>query len=482
MSEPISAAPASTNPSPRYPEGFRARRGLNWTVVGFLYTTFYMCRYNLPIANKAISDELGFSKGDMGWIISTNMWAYAVGQIVNGLLADKLGGKRTMLIGAAGTVVMNLLFGVASFWGLLGFFIAIRGIDGYLQSFGSPGFIKINVSWFNKRERGQFAGIYGFMINLGRFIINQIGPALMAGSAVFGMIHMPQVHWRWLFWVPSIVAAIVALTLYFTVKDTPEQAGYHVDDLKEAEPEREPASARAPAPEREPGILDVLVKIGTNPVIWVVGMAYSCTGTVRHSLDHWYIRYFQEWHGVQINDWVIVWLGFLIPFMASAGSLTAGIVSDKLFKGSRAPVAAGIYFIETVIILFAAQFAGLGKEIAVIFVVLMAFTVNSTHSIMGVAAAMDIGGKKMAGFAAGLINSFQYLGGALAGVVLGKLLDGTGVPFRVFQWLGKLLTGTTPDQHMGWGIYFYFMAPFGALGCLLVFLASRIARRRGVSL
>ena len=42
-----------------------------------------------------------------------------------------------MLIGAAGTVTMNVLFGAASRWGILGLFIAIRGVDGYFQSFGA---------------------------------------------------------------------------------------------------------------------------------------------------------------------------------------------------------------------------------------------------------------------------------------------------------------------------------------------------------
>jgi OPA family glycerol-3-phosphate transporter-like MFS transporter len=57
---------------------------------------------------------------------------------------------------------------------------------------------------------------------------------------------------------------------------------------------------------------------------------------------------------------------------------------------------------------------------------------------------MDIGGAKMAGFASGVIDSFQYFGGSLAGVVLGRLLD------------------------KSWGNYFYFMAPFGIIGGLLM--------------
>ena len=72
-----------------HPPGFRARRGLNWAFVGLLYTSFYMCRYNLSIANSAISGEFGFTKAQMGKIITTALLAYACGQIVNGLLADR---------------------------------------------------------------------------------------------------------------------------------------------------------------------------------------------------------------------------------------------------------------------------------------------------------------------------------------------------------------------------------------------------------
>jgi len=201
----------STGHHPPYPPGFRARRGLNWGFIGLLYTSFYMCRYNLSLANKAISDEFHYSKEQMGWIITTVFIAYGMGQVINGLLTDRFGGKRAMLIGAAGTIVMNLLFGAASFVGNLGLFIALRGIDGYFQAFGAPGMIKINAAWFAHTERGRFAGIFGFMINLGRFGIFKLGPALLAGFVFLGMWHVPPLHWRWLFWVPAGVAVIAAV-------------------------------------------------------------------------------------------------------------------------------------------------------------------------------------------------------------------------------------------------------------------------------
>jgi len=414
-----------------HPPGFRRRRGLNWAFIGLLYTSFYMCRYNLPLASGAIRSEFGFSRAQLGTIITTQLLAYACGQIINGLLTDRLGGKRAMLIGATGTIVMNILFGVASFWGLLSLFIVIRGIDGYLQAFGSPGMVKINAAWFRHTERGSFAGIFGFMINLGRFGINNLGAALLAGFAFLGLIRIPPLHWRWLFWVPAGIALVIGTCMALIVKDTPEEA--HFPPVK---------------PDEEIGgrvqvkVSDVFKIIATNPVVWIIACAYACTGAVRQGIDQWFPLFMREVHHVDYQSTQFQFLAFSIPLVASVGSLISGFISDKIFHGRRAPVAAVLYFLETLVILSAAQFHSVNA--AIFFLVLISLTANSTHSILGTAAAMDIGGAKMAGFAAGVIDSFQYFGGSLAGYFLGALLD------------------------RSWGNYFYFMAPFGIIGGLLM--------------
>ncbi len=429
--------------SPSYPPGFRARRGLNWGFLGLLYTSFYMCRYNLSLANKSMSQEYGFTRAEMGSIITTALFAYACGQIINGLLTDRLGGKRAMLIGAGGTIVMNILFGAASFTGMLGLFIAIRGIDGYLQAFGAPGMVKINTAWFAHHERGRFSGIFGFMINLGRFGIFTLGPALLSGFTVLGLLTIPPLHWRWLFWAPSFICVVAAVGMALSVKETPEEAGYC---------EVIPDDSAAVGGDVHAQFAQVVRTIAGNPVVWITACAYACTGAVRQAVDQWFPRYMQELYHVDLSSTSFKFLAFLIPFVASAGSLTAGYVSDIFFGARRAPVAGVLYFMETSIILLAAQFHS--STAAIVFLVLISFTANSTHSILGSAAPMDLGGRKMAGFALGLIDSFQYFGGSLAGLFLGALLD-------------KSL-----------GSYFYFMAPFGFVGGLLmVLIMSRAAWR-----
>ena len=90
-----------------------------------------------------------------------------------------------------------------------------------------------------------------------------------------------------------------------------------------------------------------------------------------------------------------------------------------------------LYFMESVVIATAAVVMSLhlispsagGILLGCLFLLLIAITANSTHSIVGAAAPMDIGGKKMAGFAAGVIDSFQYYGAAIGLFVTGRMLS-----------------------------------------------------------
>ncbi|MGH7177538.1 MAG: MFS transporter, partial [Tepidisphaeraceae bacterium] len=316
------------------------------------------------------------------------------------------------------------------------------GLDGYMQSFGAPGMIKMNAAWFHRKERGRFAGIFGFMINIGRFSANWLIPSILGGFLLFGLIHIPPQHWRWAFWVPAIVTTVVAIVLAIVVKETPEQAGFQRTDPEE------PHDASAP----QATLWTVITVIASNPAVWICALAYACTGAVRAGIDQWFPRYMSEVYRVDMKSAQFQVLAWGIPIVATLGSLTSGYISDVFFAGRRAPVAAMLYTVETIIIFAAAHVTGVNATI--VMFVLIAFTANSTHSIIGTAAAMDIGGRKMAGFASGCIDSFQYFGQALAGAALGSIVE----------------------RH--WDNYFYFMAPFGIVGAALMYFGSNIIERR----
>ena len=221
----ISGESSATSPIKHYPAGFRPRRGQNWFIIGLLYASFYMCRYNFRFATSGLIEEFHFTTSQITDILAAWSIAYGCGQLLNGLFTDRIGGKAAMLIGAGGTITANLIFGFGSFTGTFSTFALIWLMNGYVQSFGAPGMIKMNAAWFNRTERGTFAGIFGFMIQMGQFAINNLAPIILAGFTI-GVWVAAKGDWHWLFRIPPFIVAVAAILLIFFVKETPELAGY----------------------------------------------------------------------------------------------------------------------------------------------------------------------------------------------------------------------------------------------------------------
>lgn len=436
-------------PIAAYPPGFRPRRGLNWFLLGLMYASYYMCRYNLRWATPDIKTEFGLDYTQITAITSAFFWAYGIGQLVNGLLTDRIGGKRAMLIGATGTVVLNLLFGASSYAGTFATFLLIWLFNGYIQAFGAPGMIKVNAAWFRRTERGTFAGIFGFMIQLGQFSINSLAPVMLAGFTIF-LWSVPALHWRWLFWVPPMIAASVAVLVALFVRQTPEEAGYP-GAVREEGDEWSKESVRI-------SLRESFQTIVRHPLVWFYAAAYACTGAVRHGSDHLAVLYFVDHLNLTRQAGAVQLTLQLMPLVAVLGSFGSGVISDKFFAGHRSPVAMTLYFLETTVIIAAVVFIEtlgfVGVGVSCFFLVMISLTANSTHSIVGAAAPMDIGGPKMAGFASGVIDSFQYFGAGLAVPLIGLLLD-----------------------RFGWAAWFPTMAGFGAIGGVAMLMVMRKQRR-----
>ncbi len=450
----MTAIVPSVAPSPHYPPGFRVRRGWNWIILGLLYASYYTCRYNFRFATSGMIAEFGFSKTQITDMLSAWAIAYGTGQLVNGLLTDRIGGKAAMLLGATGTVVMNLLFGFGSQVGTFSTFALIWLLNGWFQSFGAPGMVKINTAWFNRPERGTFAGIFGFMIQLGQVIINNLAPVMLAGFTV-GAFVVAKGEWRWLFRLPPLFTAAMAILLVLIPRESPEAAGYS-DVIQDGD---DPTDLGTRATLKES-----FVTIFRHPLVWYYALAYACTGAVRNSSDQLAVLYFVEQLHLDLakKPPAVFYTMNLMPLVAVLGSFSAGWVSDRFFQGQRSPVAMTLYYLESLVILGAALviYTGVvgptpgGIFLGCLFLVLISLTANSTHAIVGAAAPMDIGGRRRAGFATGVIDSFQYYGTAIALPITGRLID-----------------------KYGWGVWYPTMAGFGFLGGSAMLLVMCKQRR-----
>jgi OPA family glycerol-3-phosphate transporter-like MFS transporter len=416
---------------PNHSSEFRKRRTLNWLTLGLTYSTMYMGRYNLSFANKSLSQAFGWDKTQIGAIITAGLSIYGFSAIFNGPIADKMGGRRAMLIGATGTVVFNLLFGLGAYLGflgkgtyLLGYFASVWALNSYFQSFSALALIKVNAGWFHIKERGVFSAIFGSMIQSGRALIFVLGGILVA-----------ILPWQWVFFVPASLVALMAFCTFKVVRNNPEDCSLPALDVQDA-------SSGDTAPIT---VGYVLSKVFKNPVTLTIAFAEFCTGFVRHGFEQWFPRYMIEVQQLSLESSVFQKGALSVVLAGIVGAFFAGTISDWVFKGRRTPVACLGYLVQVLCLGVVWKAPSMNWVIAAF--ILNSFAISIVHSMLSGTASMDFGGKRAAATAAGIFDGMQYMGGSVVGLGMGWMLD-----------------------RFGWGMWGPSMIGFSGLGAVLMIL------------
>jgi OPA family glycerol-3-phosphate transporter-like MFS transporter len=421
--------PDTADVRPVHSIAFRKRRAMNWLTLGLTYASMYMGRYNLSFANKALSDTYGWDKTQVGTIITAALTIYGISALFNGPIADRIGGRKAMLIGVCGSVVFNILFGLGAYAGalgtgtlLLGYFATAWALNAYFQSYSALALIKVNSGWFHVRERGVFSAIFGSMIQSGRALIFVVGG--------FAVAILP---WQWVFFIPAGIMTLMGVLTFLFVRDSPEEAGHPPFDTADA----------SSGDVGKVNFAYLARKVFTNPITVTIAVAEFCTGFVRHGFEQWFPRYMQEAQHLPLDSQVFQTGALIVVLAGIGGAFAAGTVSDWVFKSRRTPVAFIGYSLQ--VLCLAVVWWSPSLEWIIGAFVVNSFAISMVHSMLSGTASMDFGGRKAAASAAGMFDGMQYLGGAAVGSGMGWMLE-----------------------HWGWGVWGPSMIGFSVIGALLM--------------
>ncbi|MFW9875368.1 MAG: MFS transporter, partial [Candidatus Thorarchaeota archaeon] len=79
--------------------------------VWITYAAFYLGRVNMSVAIPGILDEFNITKTEIGFVLTSLFTLYAIGQFVNGQLADKFGARKIITTGLLMSAILNAVFG-----------------------------------------------------------------------------------------------------------------------------------------------------------------------------------------------------------------------------------------------------------------------------------------------------------------------------------------------------------------------------------
>ncbi len=365
------------------------------------YAGYYFCRKPFYIVKADLGEVLSLDAAMLGYVGIAYLLAYAVGQFIAGALGDRLGARVLLLTGMAVSVGVNVCFGFTNSWATLAALLAVNGLA---QATGWAGNVGTMAPWFRRRERGTVMGFWATNYQVGGVLANLLA-SFVAGALGF----------RYAFFAGAAVLLLVWVFFYFNQRNRPEDVGLPALD----DPDEQTS---------EEGEHSWTARVWTN--VLLVGAFYFFVKFIRYALWSWAPYLFKTSFGTTTAE--AGYLSTAFDLAGIAGVICAGVLSDQLFKGKRT----GISFLFIIgmavscVILYA-----VGPASTVMFAVslaLVGFFLYGPDALLTGAGAIEVGSRRHAVLAAGIINGMGQMGAVLQEFWLGRILDGEGGAGAVF--------------------------------------------------
>jgi sugar phosphate permease len=358
------------------------------------YVGYYFCRMNFYVVKKAFGEALSLDAIGLGHLGTAYLVGYAIGQFSSAYFGRRVGPKRLLLIGTGISIFCNVIFGLSqTFWTIL-IFMAINGVA---QGTGWPGCIGSLGFWFKREQRGSILGVWSTCY--------QLGPV---AAKTFAAWMLTAAGYQWSFFGAALVLVAIWVVVLILHPNTPEDVGLESVREEEDQEDSQDDQKRGLGWTRQ-----VVISI------LLMGSIYFCIKFLRYTLFSW-APYFLGMNFDLKGDEA----GYLSTVFEAAGFggvLFAGFASDRLFKGRRASIALIMLGMMAMAFLLMAT---LGGRILLFFTISMGLTgfmLYGPDSLLSGVGAIDVGSKRGALTAAGIINGpilMLLFGMAVAGVII----------------------------------------------------------------
>jgi MFS transporter, ACS family, glucarate transporter len=391
-------------------------------VLGLLILLFaitYIDRVCISVAGPRIQEDLGISPIGWGWVTAMFTLSYCLFEIPTGALGDRIGPRRVLTRVVLWWSAFTSLTGMVTTYPLL---LLTRFCFGAGEAGAFPNASIVVSRWFPSTQRASISGVL--------LMASQIGGAIAPLLVV--PIQM-RYGWRASFYLFGIVGAVWATFWYAWFRDSPSK----MPGVSPAEIEETSGNPPAPAhgfPWR--------TALRSESVLAVLGTAF-CYVYVYNFFQTWFHTFLVKGRGFSEGHLALSALPYVI---AACANLGGGAVSDALarrlgVKWGRRSI--GIVGLGSACLFTIAAMLTRQQLATVILLSLVYGAITFQQSgVFGV--CLDIGGKH-AGSVVGLMNTSAQVGGLLASIAYGYIVerfhsyDAPFVPMAVLLGLGALL-------------------------------------------
>lgn len=386
------------------------------------YAGYYLVRKNFSMVMPDLIEQ-GYTRGQLGLALSGVSIAYGLSKFLMGNISDRSNARVFLSVGLLLSAFTMIAMGVFPFaTGSVAVMFALLFINGWFQGMGWPPCGRVMVHWFSLRERGVKMSIWNVAHNVGGGLV---GPFSALAVWIFGT-------WQSQFYFPGLIAAAIAVLAYILIRDTPQSCGLPpIEKYK-----NDYAPGYSEENEKELSAKQIFVDyVLNNRLLWYIAFANAFVYLVRYGVLDWAPTYLQEAKGFSIKE--AGWAYFAYEYAGIPGTLLCGWLSDKVFKGKRAPASILYMILVLVFVILYWKNPPGNPLVDNMALVAIGFLIYGPVMLIGV-HALELVPKKAAGTAAGLTGLFGYLGGAMfANIAMGYVVDAWGWNGGFFVLIGS---------------------------------------------
>jgi len=363
----------------------------------------YMDRGNLGIAAPQLTHELGLRDTQMGLLLSAFFWTYALCQIAAGWVVDRYDVARVYALGFFVWSLATFAMGAVSGFALLLVFRLLLGVG---ESVAYPAYSKILTTSFSDQQRGLANGI----IDTG----TKFGPAI---GMLLGGWMIGEFGWRWFFVVTGGLSLVWLIPwLYYSPRQPQPQ------QLAAAGPGwRELLSSRS--------AWATFLGLFCHNYNWYLLLTWLPTFLIRER--HYSLQTMAVYNAISLC-------------VTALATLAAGWLSDRLISRGAPVVRLRRNFIITGMLITASTLPlmTLQSHWASISALMLAFAALGLYTSNCWALTQNLAGAHAVGRWTGLQNAIGNMGGVVAPLLTGYLVERTGSFLAAFLTSAAvLLTG-----------------------------------------
>ncbi len=385
-----------------------------------VYTIAAADRANLGMALPFMRKEFAMSNTEAGALASLFLLAYSIAQIPSGFMLSKFGVHKIFSIAMVATSLATGLIGTAGSVVNLKVYRFILGLAEGPLPLGITSTIN---NWFPPKEKGTVTGIFLSAAKFGPVVV----PPLCAWILV-------AYGWREIFYIFAFPGVLLSVIWYILVKNKPSDSSHcSVAECQYIESGVEPIKTNQNQSKRIYNLvwLDKLVRakkitpldtkkeIFRSWDIWGAALGYFFMTAIVNVLLTWIPTYL-----VTVKKFDILKIGIVAaaPWVgAVAGNLVGGWFSDKILNKRRKPNMMITAF-TTIFMMYSLISAPNDPYILSALLFMVGFMLNLGYSAYMV-YSMGLTTKKSFPIACSVVNMFGQLGGAVAPLLTGMLLD-----------------------------------------------------------